>query len=180
MIGHLNGKHNQLNKIFKTKLSDAPLSVRNYLGDGLGIQYYYRHPRNYNRRGIFSIDEPSPTIRGVNRPIPAGYRLNSGDPKGVSLHEIRSLTTLERSYIQTFPTTFIFEGTKTALEQMIGNAVPVNLAKFVAEAIKFYLENGSQLGTAPIDSGVDFKMPGKELRRTPNPPIRAGEHQRLY
>ncbi len=53
---------------------------------------------------------------------------------------IRSLTTLERSYIQTFPKDFIFEGNKTEVEQMIGNAVPVNLAKFVAMAINKYID----------------------------------------
>ncbi|EZH35037.1 DNA cytosine methyltransferase, partial [Escherichia coli] len=54
-------------------ISKDSMTVRNYLGDSLGIEYYYRHPRNYNRRAIFSIDEPAPTVRGVNRPIPDGY-----------------------------------------------------------------------------------------------------------
>mgnify|MGYP006334171277 CR=1 FL=1 len=33
------------------------------------------------------------------------------------------------------------EGSKSEIEQMIGNAVPVNLGKFVATAIKDYIEN---------------------------------------
>ncbi|MFM6530546.1 MAG: DNA cytosine methyltransferase, partial [Dolichospermum sp.] len=41
--------------------------------------------------------------------------------------DLRPLTTRERSYIQTFPDNFIFVGSKTDLEQMIGNAVPVKL-----------------------------------------------------
>ena len=41
--------------------------------------------------------------------------------------------------IQTFPKNFKFLGTKTNLEQMIGNAVPVNLGKFVADSINSYL-----------------------------------------
>ena len=49
------------------------------------------------------------------------------------------MTTIERSYIQTFPKTFRFYGNKTELEQMIGNAVPVNLGYYVANAIKEYL-----------------------------------------
>lgn len=40
--------------------------------------------------------------------------------------------------IQTFPEHFDFEGTKTNVEQMIGNAVPVNLAFYVADAIFRY------------------------------------------
>jgi hypothetical protein len=41
--------------------------------------------------------------------------------------------------IQTFPKDFKFIGTKTGMEQMIGNAVPVNLAKFVGDSIMTYL-----------------------------------------
>ena len=59
-----------------------PMTVRDYLGDDLDIKHYYRHPRNYSRRAVFSIDEPSPTVRGVNRPIPKTYRTH---PKGTLL-----------------------------------------------------------------------------------------------
>jgi DNA (cytosine-5)-methyltransferase 1 len=142
LVGHLGDKHNQLNEILSARLSDQQMTIRDYLGDSLGVNFYYRHPRNYNRRGVFSIDEPSPTVRGVNRPIPSGYKLNKCDPKGVNLSEIRPLTTIERSYIQTFPKTFKFNGTKTNLEQMIGNAVPVELAKYLAESINIYRNKG--------------------------------------
>jgi DNA (cytosine-5)-methyltransferase 1 len=146
LIGKLGSKHNQLLPTLKSRLSIDPLTIKDYLGDSLGIDYYYRHPRNYNRRAIFSIDEPSPTIRGVNRPIPKGYKLNTCDPQGIDLSEIRPLTTLERSYIQTFPRSFIFSGAKTNLEQMIGNAVPVNLGKFIGESIlNFKQETSGQL-----------------------------------
>ena len=141
LIGKLGEKHNFLTPILTDNLAEKPMTVRDYLGNSLNLEYYYRHPRNYNRRGIFSIDEPSPTIRGVNRPIPKGYQLNNCDPQGIELSEIRPLTTIERSYIQTFPENFVFTGTKTDLEQMIGNAVPVNLAKFIAESIQKFIEN---------------------------------------
>lgn len=141
LIGKLGEEHNFLTPILTDRLAEKPMTVRDYLGNSLNLEHYYRHPRNYNRRGIFSIDEPSPTIRGVNRPIPKGYRLNNCDPQGIELSEVRPLTTIERSYIQTFPEDFVFAGTKTDLEQMIGNAVPVNLAKFIAESIRNFIEN---------------------------------------
>ena len=53
-----------------------PLSVRDYYSEKkytLEFEYYYRHPRSYKRRGIFSVDTPAPTIRGVNRPKPSEY-----------------------------------------------------------------------------------------------------------
>lgn len=132
--------------------SDHDMTVAEYFGDALPIKYYYRHPRSYMRRGIFSVDEPSPTIRGVNRPMPKGYTLHQGDPVS-SLEGIRPLTTEERSMVQTFPKDFIFCGNKTAREQMIGNAVPVNLGRFVAQAI---LE---QSGEPSADISAQHRQP---------------------
>lgn len=48
------------------------------------------------------------------------------------------MTSKERSYIQTFPESFVFEGKKTDVEQAIGNAVPVKLAEYVAKCILDY------------------------------------------
>jgi DNA (cytosine-5)-methyltransferase 1 len=131
LIGHLFSNDNFLNPYFAQNQSDKSMTIFDYLGDSLGIEYYYRHPRSYARRAVFSIHEPSPTIRGVNRPIPKGYVKHEGDLVEVS-EKVRPLTTKERSLIQTFPDDFIWSGSKTDLEQMIGNAVPVKLGEFVA------------------------------------------------
>ncbi|MBF2016400.1 MAG: DNA cytosine methyltransferase [Rivularia sp. T60_A2020_040] len=142
-IGKMNGKDDELLPYINKNLAENPMSVRDYLGDSLGIEYYYRHPRTYARRGIFSIDEPSPTIRGVNRPIPKTYKLHQADASSL-IKEIRPLTTIERSYIQTFPKNFNFDienQSKTDLEQMIGNAVPVKLAEYVANSIIEYIKS---------------------------------------
>jgi DNA (cytosine-5)-methyltransferase 1 len=166
LLGAWHDKHNQLTDVLQRKLALKPMTVRDYLGDKLGIDYYYRHPRNYNRRGIFSIDEPSPTIRGVNRPIPNGYKLNSCDPSGVILNATRPLTTIERSYLQTFPSDFIFSGTKTNLEQMIGNAVPVKLAAFLASAIRDYRNQKGNMGQLSLlDMDVPFHVSARPLSR---------------
>lgn len=138
LIGKLREMDGFMEPFINSGFSKKPMSLRDYFGDSLGIEYYYRHPRSYARRGIFSIDEPSPTVRGVNRPMPEGYKIHSNDPVQ-SKEGIRPLTTLERSYIQTFPYEFQFKGNKTDIEQMIGNAVPVNLAYFVANAITKYI-----------------------------------------
>jgi DNA (cytosine-5)-methyltransferase 1 len=165
LIGHLHDKHNQLKGIFKKNLADKKMTIRDYLGTDLGLEVYYRHPRNYNRRGVFTIDEPSPTVRGVNRPVPKGYKLNTCDPENVDLEKIRPLTTIERSYLQTFPDDFKFSGTKTNLEQMIGNAVPVNLATFIANAIKEYCSSGA-VKSSLLDDILPFELPIRVLDRT--------------
>lgn len=134
VIGKLNGEDNLLDKPIQNSLALKRMSVRDYLGDSLNTEFYYMHPRSYNRRAIFSINEPSSTIRGVNRPIPENYKPHNAD-KTNDLSEVRSLTSKERSYIQTFPKDFVFIGTKSDVEQMIGNAVPVKMAEFIARHI---------------------------------------------
>ena len=52
---------------------------------------------------------------------------------------MRALTTAERVRIQTFPRDWTWVGTKTEVEQMIGNAVPPALARFVGKALMAYL-----------------------------------------
>jgi DNA (cytosine-5)-methyltransferase 1 len=134
VIGKLNGKDNFLMDAIQNSLSKKRMTVKDYLGDTLETDYYYMHPRSYNRRAIFSINEPSSTIRGVNRPIPETYKIHSAD-KINDINKVRSLSASERSYIQTFPKKFIFSGTKSSIEQMIGNAVPVKMAEFIASQI---------------------------------------------
>lgn len=129
--------------------SAEPMTVRQYLGDEIDLGFYYRHPRTYQRRAIFSLDEPSPTIRGINRPMPPTYKLHSNDAVQ-DLEEIRALTLEERARIQTFPHGYFdVEVTKAAKEQMIGNAVPVELAKFVATALFKHAAKATP-ETAPI------------------------------
>jgi DNA (cytosine-5)-methyltransferase 1 len=140
LIGKLGVDEDFLLPYILQNLAKKEMTVKDYFGDKIDVEYYYRHPRSYARRGVFSVNEPSPTIRGVNRPIPAGYPIHANDPVD-SLEGIRPLTTKERSMIQTFPESYKFIGSKSEIEQMIGNAVPVNLGKFVATAIRNYIEN---------------------------------------
>lgn len=139
IIGGLGEDEGFLDELLEAGLSDKPMTIRDYLGDSLGIEHYFRVPTNYSRRGVFSIDEPSMTIRAIDRPIPPGYKGNPKDSAPVS--ETRVLTPKERSYIQTFPEEFEFFGGKSDVNTMIGNAVPVNLAKYVASALLSYIDN---------------------------------------
>jgi len=134
LIGKLNSKDDFLKESIENNLSKKRMTVQDYLGNTLNTEFYYMHPRSYNRRAIFSIEEPSSTIRGVNRPIPESYTFHAAD-KSKNIKKVRPLTSKERSYIQTFPDEFEFSGTKSAIEQMIGNAVPVKMAEFIARHI---------------------------------------------
>lgn len=142
VIGALNEDLSSLSDSLVNRQSEKPMSVAEYFNENnipLDIKHYYRHPRNYARRAIYSITEPSATVRGVNRPVPISYLGHPADSAKVSKN-LRPLTTIERSYIQTFPVGFNFEGfSKTTIEQMIGNAVPVKLAEFVALSLMDFI-----------------------------------------
>lgn len=145
-IGCKEGQDSFLDGLLSTNQTIFPMTMREYYTQQkyeLRIQYYYRHPRSYKRRGIFSVDEPSPTIRGVNRPKPNNYVKHEGDvinPDGV-----RNLSYRERAILQTFPTDYVWEDSSSVTEQMIGNAVPVNLAYYVATCLMRYIKGDSDL-----------------------------------
>ena len=112
------------------------LSVADYMDSELDFTDYYRHPRNYSRRAVYSIFEPSATIRGVNRPVPPSY---PGHPLDTApAYQVKPLTTYQRGRVQTFPKDWIWpeNGSKAKIEQLIGNAVPVELAHAVANGIR--------------------------------------------
>lgn len=166
LIGHKKGAPNFLQGHLERNLSPKPMTMRDYFGTTLGTEFYYRHPRNYNRRGIYGLDEPSATVRGVNRPIPPGYEMNANDPEGITLDEVRPLSTTERAQVQTFPASFRFLGPRTAQEQMIGNAVPVALGTFVGRALAEYVAEGEVpiMAESALFSDDRVKLPERPLR----------------
>ena len=137
LVGKLGERDGFLDEALTSNLSNKRMTVRDYLGDTLNTEFYYMHPRSYNRRAVFSIDEPAATIRGINRPIPENYKRHHA-VKADICDGVRALTTRERGYIQTFPDSFKFPGAKTDVELAIGNAVPPALAMYVANCIKQY------------------------------------------
>lgn len=139
VVGGLGEQEGFLDELLLAGQTKKSMTMRDYFGDTLGFQYYFRVPRSYSRRGIFSIDEPSMTIRGVDRPIPPGYHGHPNDPSPLT-PDIRILTPEERSWVQTFPRTFQWgERSKTNINQAIGNAVPVKLAEYIANCLKKYM-----------------------------------------
>jgi len=142
-IGSLGAEDGFLMDCITQNIGGEETTLRKYFGASLDFEHYYRHPRNYSRRAVYSIDEPSPTIRGMNRPVPPGYPGHPNDTHTLD-GTIRALTTLERALIQTFPPDFKWSGSKTEMEQMIGNAVPVKLAEFVANVLQYHISECEQ------------------------------------
>ncbi|MCZ8150090.1 MAG: DNA (cytosine-5-)-methyltransferase [Roseomonas sp.] len=124
--------------------TDEPLTVRQYLGDELGTEFYYRHPRTWDRRAIYSIDEPAATIRSTNRPIPANYKHHPQN--AATKDKARPLTAAERGRLQTFPRGSTFCGYNTDKDLMVANAVPVLLARHLGRVILRHEEEARMTG----------------------------------
>lgn len=71
------------------------------------------------------LDKPSYTITGSG----------GGGTHGYHWSENRALTNRERARIQTFPDSFIFEGSKESVRKQIGMAVPPKAARAIIEAV---------------------------------------------
>lgn len=140
-IGRLGEDDQFMEGIVDAGATESPLSIREYLQDEFGIDFYYRHPRTWGRRAVYSIDEPSPTVRTVNRPVPPGYTRHPAD--AAHYKHVRALTPAERARVQTFGRGFVLSGIMSHLDIMVANAVPVELARHVADAIaRFEKERG--------------------------------------
>jgi len=77
------------------------------------------------------LDEPSKTIKAGDHGVPGGENMMVLDDGNVRYYTVR-----EAARIQTFPDDYIFPCSWTESMRQIGNAVPVKLAKIVADSVR--------------------------------------------
>ena len=132
-----------LSKTFEVENNDLVIERYKYIGQGQNWRAIPDHlMQNYADKGrchsgIYKrlrADQPSVVI--------SNYR------KSMLIHpyEDRGISVREAARLQSFPDTFIFEGPLMHIQQQIGNAVPVNLAQYVAVGLKNYI-NKKKLST---------------------------------
>lgn len=104
---------------------------------------------SYRRRAYRRVMDGTPTERrggppsGVRKLVPdEPCKAITGGALSEFLHpsEHRNLTLRECARVQTFPDDFVFSGTASEQAQLIGNAVPVLLAKVIGETLVKDLE----------------------------------------
>lgn len=93
------------------------------LGNGKGAESVY---------GRMKWDEPGPTITGAAIRPSSGRFIHPDQDRGITLREMARL--------QTIPDDFKFEGSKEAIARMIGDAVPLELARAIARHVKLLLK----------------------------------------
>lgn len=86
------------------------------------------------RRSRLIYDKPSVTIRAGGGYGPRGDHLAGFHPP-IHPTQARQLTVREAARIQSFPDEWILRGSKTAQGRQIGNAVPVALARAIADHV---------------------------------------------
>lgn len=138
MIGRLDEADGFLVTDVEDCKTERALTVREYLGEEFGIEFYYRHPRHWGRRAIYSIDEPAATVRSTNRPIPPKYKPHPLD--AAPIEGVKPLNCYQRARLQTFLSEFSFDKLLAPWEvdMMVANAVPVRLAETLADCIVYY------------------------------------------
>lgn len=161
-IGSLNAPDGFLSERIFHHYVGEEITVAEYFAENnidLNIDAYYRHPTTYSRRAIFGVNEVAPTIRGVNRPKPKNYKHHTRDAVSADeMQDISQLSLQQRAAIQTFPQDYQFENLQISrgdIEQMIGNAVPVELAHFVAARIQEHIQDRNA-GGAVVDERQAF------------------------
>ena len=119
-----------------------PLTVGEYLGDDIKTEHYYYRPPSKpgNNQSVFSLDVPAPTIRGANETTREGSNGWPQHPSDVvHITESYPLSLYQLSRIQTFPKSYEWSGAKSNVVQMIGNAVPPELARRIGLALRFMM-----------------------------------------
>ena len=81
------------------------------------------------------LDEPAKTLKAGVHGVPGGENMLLKPDQSVRYFSVR-----ESARLQTFPDNFVFHGSWTESMRQLGNAVPVTLARIVAEDVMRHLE----------------------------------------
>jgi len=131
-------------------ISDLPSLQR---GKGLeSIRNHFLNPgaRLYEGHSGSLIDEPAKTLKAGSHGVPGGENTLSLGSKSVRYFSVR-----ECARLQTFPDDYIFAGPWTSAMRQVGNAVPVLLARIMAQSIGDHLNTSREPNSLP-DNVLSF------------------------
>jgi DNA (cytosine-5)-methyltransferase 1 len=112
-------------------ISDLPRISEGQTSTKIPNHYLNPGARSYAGHTGSSLDEPSKALKAGDHGVPGGentVRIGPGDA-------VRYYSVRECARIQTFPDEWILEGSWTEAMRQLGNAVPVDLARVVAQRL---------------------------------------------
>ena len=112
-------------------------TVRDVLGKELSAEYFFMRPFGRGR-GVRSIDAPAPAIVRTSREPPTrGYLAAPSSLDPVPANEVHVLTQRQVALLQGFPESWDWSGVraKRDVDQLLVNAVPVELARSLGELV---------------------------------------------
>jgi DNA (cytosine-5)-methyltransferase 1 len=112
-----------------------PSKVREREEPGLN-HFFIPGARSYVGHTGSPLDEPAKTLKAGDHGVPGGENMLL-EPNGT----VRYFTIRESARLQTFPDEYVFPGSWTESMRQIGNAVPVDLAAYLAKDIRGSLES---------------------------------------
>jgi DNA (cytosine-5)-methyltransferase 1 len=111
-------------------IADLPDPTRGR-SNGVANHVYNPGARVYGGHTGSPVDEPAKTLKAGDHGVPGGENMLAY-PTG----EVRYFTVRESARLQTFPDSFVFQGSWTESMRQLGNAVPVMLAERVASIVR--------------------------------------------
>jgi DNA (cytosine-5)-methyltransferase 1 len=108
--------------------------------------------REYRGHTGSTMDQPAKTLKAGVHGVPGGenmVRLSNGMLRYFSLHE--------SALLQTFPSDYVFRGTRSAVIRQIGNAAPTEVVRLLADRLR------RTLGRASDKGAVMFRTPHVDL-----------------
>jgi DNA (cytosine-5)-methyltransferase 1 len=151
-----NGRRPRLSKAQQESIarilgSDANISLKPWrtVRDGIGDLPDPTHPssiaipnhvyvsgaRRYVGHSGSSLDAPAKTLKAGRHGVPGGENMIIKENGRVRYFTIR-----ECARLQTFPDNYCFSGPWSSLMRQVGNAVPVDLSRAVAEQIRTFIK----------------------------------------
>lgn len=111
-------------------ISDLPDPEQGGVESSLRSHRFQPGARSYPGHTGSPLDEPAKALKAGDHGVPGGENMLRNVDGSV-----RYFTVRESARLQTFPDQFIFHGTWTESMRQLGNAVPVGLARAIANSI---------------------------------------------
>lgn len=123
-------------KTIREAIADLPPPFKNRNDDGVVFNHRLQEgARPYPGHTGSPLDGPSKTLKAGDHGVPGGENMIAF-PDGT----YRYLTVREAARVQTFPDKWHFEGAWSEAMRQLGNAVPVDLARVVADSVRQTLQ----------------------------------------